>query len=258
MDFFDFLENDFRLLLSAILFSIFAPLATPLITSGAHFVHAIYTRHLTRYLFSRNQSKTQILTNRISRFQTKKLLHSRLKNLQLHYENKTNEAMSYFFSSIFGNDEKQASNSPVKSTEEEKLTKAEGKQNEQEQESEDIMATPRKGWLDWPFWKRNDNSGGGPFNAFRKNKNPGAFTWRKDLNYATKPKECGKGEGSKDLMALNVGTSSSESGEEEGQSKATESITKTENTDGGKSSVRYVRVFILIICTRVYESQYLS
>jgi hypothetical protein len=120
------------------------------------------------------------------------------------------------------------------------------------------MATPRKGWLDWPFWKRNDNSGGGPFNAFRKNKNPGAFTWRKDLNYATKPKECGKGEGSKDMMALNVGTSSSESGEEEGQSKATESITKTENTDGGKSSVRYVRVFILIICTRVYESQYLS
>ena len=252
MDFFDFLENDFRLLLSAILFSIFAPLATPLITSGAHFVHAIYTRHLTRYLFSRHLAESIQNANFNQSnfaFSNQKQLHSRLKNLQLHYENKTNEAMSYFFSSIFGNDEKQASNSPVKSTEEEKLTKAEGKQNEQqEQESEDIMATPRKGWLDWPFWKRNDNSGGGPFNAFRKNKNPGAFTWRKDLNYATKPKECGKGEGSKDLMALNVGTSSSESGEEEGQSKATESITKTENTDGGKDSVRYVRIFIFHQC----------
>ena len=178
----------------------------------------------------------------------------RLETSQPHFEKKTNEAMSYFFSfpSLFTYDEKKAS--PVQSTEEEKFTKAVGKQNEQqEQESRDIMGSaPRKGWLDWQFWRKSDNSGG-PFGAFRKNnKNPGAFAFRKDVSDAIKTKDCGKGEVSKDV-ALNAGRNASESGGEEGQSKTTQRITKTESSDGRKSSVRYVRIFTLKclnVCTK--------
>lgn len=93
---------------------------------------------------------------------------------------------SYFATS----DEKHAS--PTNSTEEEKL---EGNQSEQrEEESEKIMGsnqgTTRRSWLlDWQFWKKNDNSGGGPLSAFRRNNKPaGTFAFRKDVNDANKSK----------------------------------------------------------------------
>ena len=151
--------------------------------------------------------------------------------------------MSYFFGfpSLFTYEEKKAS--PLKSTEEEKLTKGNGEQNGQ-QESKDIMGSAsRKGWLDWQFWKKSENSSG-PFGAFRKNnKNTGAFTSRKEVSDVEKTKDNGKGEGSKDGIS-NVGRSSSDNGGEEGQSIVTGSVAKTDcRLDGGKSSLRYLKIF---------------
>lgn len=144
--------------------------------------------------------------------------------------------MNYFFDFLFfTNNEKQGS--PVNSTEE-KLTKAEGKLNEQEElATKDRMgSSPRKGWLDWPFWKKNDSSGG-PFNVFSKRaKATSGFTFRKDVNDGTKAKESGKGDGSEDT---NVGRTSRENGDRAGTSKATNGISNIESMSGGKSSVRY-------------------
>ena len=142
--------------------------------------------------------------------------------------------MNYFFDFLFfTNDEKQAS--PVKSTEE-KLTK-EGKQKEQEEQAakDKMGSSPRKGWLDWPFWKKNDSSGG-PFNVFSKRtKATSGFTFRKDLNDGTKVKQSGKADGSEDM---NVGRTSRENSDRAETSKATDGISNTESMSGGKSSVR--------------------
>ena len=143
--------------------------------------------------------------------------------------------MNYFFDFLFfTNDEKQAS--PVKSTEE-KLTKEEGKQKEQEEQAakDKMGSSPRKGWLDWPFWKKNDSSGG-PFNVFSKRtKATSGFTFRKDLNDGTKDKQSGKADGSEDM---NVGRTSRENSDRAETSKATDGISNTESMSGGKSSVR--------------------
>ena len=143
--------------------------------------------------------------------------------------------MNYFFDFLFfTNDEKQAS--PVKSTEE-KLTQEEGKQKEQEEQAakDKMGSSPRKGWLDWPFWKKNDSSGG-PFNVFSKRtKATSGFTFRKDLNDGTKVKESGKADGSEDM---NVGRNSRENSDRAETSKATDGISNTESMSGGKSSVR--------------------
>ena len=154
------------------------------------------------------------------------------------YEKKTNEAMSYFFGfpSLFTYEEKKAS--PVNSTEEEKLTKGNEEQNERE-ELQDIMGSAsRKGWLDWQFWKKSDNSSG-PFGAFRKNnKNTSAFSSRKEVSDVEKTKDNGKGEGSKD-GTLNVSRSALESGGEEGLSKVTGIVGKADcKQDGAKSFLR--------------------
>ena len=142
--------------------------------------------------------------------------------------------MNYFFDFLFfTSDEKQAS--PVKSTEE-KLTQ-EGKQKEQEEQAakDKMGSSPRKGWLDWPFWKKNDSSGG-PFNVFSKRtKATSGFTFRKDLNDGTKVKESGKADG---LENMNVGRTSRENSDRAETSKATDGVSNIESMSGGKSSVR--------------------
>ena len=138
--------------------------------------------------------------------------------------------MNYFFDFFFfTTDEKEAS--PVKSTEEKRTTLAEGKLNEQQEEAakERMGSSQRKGWLDWPFWKRNDNSGS-TFNVFSK---------RTKATYA-KVKESGKGDGSEDM---NEARRSRENCDGGGPSKAVDSITSNESMSGAKSSVRYEKIW---------------
>jgi hypothetical protein len=74
LGFFDFLGNDFRSLSPAILFQIFPASRNSAGTShrastAQFFLHAIYSR-----VISRNQSKTQFLTNRITAFSNEKTI----------------------------------------------------------------------------------------------------------------------------------------------------------------------------------------
>ena len=138
--------------------------------------------------------------------------------------------MSYFLDLFFANDEKQAS--PEKATEEEKDTKLKSKERQAQELGAAMGSAPRKGWLDWQFWKRSDNQGG-PFNPFRKNnKSPGAFTVRKGVNDAVK--ETGKGEGSKDVAR----NDSAESVEKERTMRTTQNTSKNECANAKKTSAR--------------------